>query len=137
VARILVVEDMDDLREALCDVLWASGHTVHGATDGRDALDQLLELEVDVVLLDLHMPVMDGLRFLEERARTPKIAGVPVIVLSAWADRRELVNVAAKLTKPVQISELLAAMATVVHSIAATPGVDVRVAGARSPAGVV
>lgn len=106
-ARVLVVEDMDDLREALCDVLRVSGHEVLSATDGLDALGVLGRVgSVDVVLLDLHMPVMDGPRFLEERARTP-YATIPVVVLSAWADRRVLPDVYAKLTKPVQISDLL------------------------------
>ena len=57
-------------------------------------------------VLDLHMPVMDGPRFLQERAKTTW-STIPVVVLSAWADRRDVPEAFAKLTKPVQIADLL------------------------------
>jgi DNA-binding response OmpR family regulator len=65
-ARILVVEDDRDLNNAYCIILRHAGHEVVEAFDGREALDKLKDFEPDLVLLDLLMPVMGGLEFLEQ-----------------------------------------------------------------------
>jgi len=59
---------------------------VASAGNGREALDLLDEVETpDVILLDLMMPVMNGWEFLGERRRRPRLASIPVMVLSAAA----------------------------------------------------
>lgn len=65
-ANILVVEDDHDLNNAYCIILRHSGHNVVAAFDGEDALEKLEDFEPDLVLLDLLMPVMGGLEFLQK-----------------------------------------------------------------------
>jgi DNA-binding response OmpR family regulator len=90
--RVLVVDDDDELRESLVMALEASGHEVLAASDGREALACLDDHAVDVVVLDLMMPVLDGEGFLAAyRARGGTAA---VIVVSAGLD---LPQVAARL----------------------------------------
>jgi DNA-binding response OmpR family regulator len=66
VARILVVEDDRDLNRAYCIILRHEGHEVETAFDGQEALDKLKKFEPDLILLDLLMPVMGGLEFLQQ-----------------------------------------------------------------------
>lgn len=64
-ARILVVEDDRDLNNAYCVILRNEGHQVVTAHDGRAALDKLKDFSPELILLDLLMPVMGGLEFLQ------------------------------------------------------------------------
>lgn len=65
-ANILVVEDDQDLNNAYSVILKHNGHKVVEAFDGKEALTKLDNFEPDLVLLDLLMPVMGGLEFLEQ-----------------------------------------------------------------------
>jgi CheY-like chemotaxis protein len=108
---VLVVDDDDDVREALAELLLEDGFAVRTASDGREALGVLAEHgPVDVVLLDLTMPVMDGRAFLAARAQSPDIAAIPVVVLSAVADRVQLEGVAVSLRKPVSADVVLSTL---------------------------
>jgi CheY-like chemotaxis protein len=82
---ILIVEDDEDIRDAVQDLLERRGYVVVAAGDGRQALARLRALVTlpAVILLDLTMPIMSGWEFLAEQARDPAIAGVPVVVMSA------------------------------------------------------
>lgn len=64
-ARILVVEDDHDLNNAYCIILKNEGHEVETAYDGKEALAKLKHFSPDLILLDLLMPVMGGLEFLQ------------------------------------------------------------------------
>lgn len=111
---VLVVDDADDVRESLAELLALEGFAVRAAGDGRAALDDLTANgPVDVILLDLTMPVMDGRQFLEARAALPALASIPVVVLSAIADRVALPPVAASLRKPVGADAVLSTLRTV------------------------
>jgi CheY-like chemotaxis protein len=80
---ILVVEDDTDLRETLHDVLESAGFDVRTASDGREALEIVRDLrEPALILLDLKMPVMDGLEFRRRLLETPGVSEVPVVLLS-------------------------------------------------------
>jgi signal transduction histidine kinase len=81
--RVLLVEDDDDLRMSLADVLEASGFEVQHATNGREAIECLSDDAADVIVLDLMMPVMDGWEFRAWQKRVPAQASTPVVVLSA------------------------------------------------------
>ena len=83
--RVLVVEDDDDIRSLLAELLEEEGYEVVSAADGRQGLDRAHERPPDLILLDLMMPVMNGWEFREEQKRDPAIAGVPVVVVSAAA----------------------------------------------------
>ena len=110
---ILVVDDDFALREALCAALEGEGFSVVGAGNGREALEHLRHEDPPcVVLLDLMMPVMNGWEFRAEQRQDPKLANIPVIVLSAFsrATDEELRDVKRFLRKPVSLTELLEAI---------------------------
>ncbi len=64
-ARILIVEDDRDLNVAYQAILTQAGYTVGSALNGKDALDMVNEFDPDLILLDLLMPIMGGLEFLQ------------------------------------------------------------------------
>ncbi len=79
---VLVVDDDEDLREMIALVLLANGFRVVGAADGVEAIGKLREgVMPSVILLDLRMPRMNGLEFLEALQATPACA-VPVIAVT-------------------------------------------------------
>ena len=81
--RVLVVEDEPDLVDALTVGLRREGYAVDAALDGASALDRISYTPYDAVLLDLLMPVMDGMTFLHKLRENPLHRGLPVIVLTA------------------------------------------------------
>jgi PAS domain S-box-containing protein len=82
-ARILVVDDSADARHMLEDMLAGTVSELRTAANGQDALSALRDFEPDLVLLDLLMPIMDGLTFLEVFRATPRFRTVPVVIISA------------------------------------------------------
>jgi CheY-like chemotaxis protein len=106
---VLVVEDDDDLRDAICQVLEEPGIDAIRAANGAEAL-QLLETGVspNVILLDLMMPVMNGWMFRQHQQADPRAAEIPVIVMSAAPRLEEIALDGVDLVqKPVQLDELL------------------------------
>ena len=108
---ILLVEDDPDLRDTISDVLMSAGRTVVQAVDGLDALEKLDQLEWPcLILLDLLMPRMDGIEFLERLRSHPHAPQFPVLVLSAHgqaAAKEHYDGVLGTLRKPFDVSELL------------------------------
>lgn len=85
--RVLVVEDVRELRELLVEALTDEGYAVRSAEHGKAALGILEDWLPQVILLDLAMPVMDGLTFLDEIRELPEAAAVPIVVVSAqWKE---------------------------------------------------
>src|SRR6266545_3294379 len=84
--RVLVVDDDAALREGLVAFLDRKGYEVFSATHGGEGLERLHEFHPQVVLLDLVMPIMDGLSFLTERNRHPSLAKIPVVAMTATGD---------------------------------------------------
>jgi len=102
--RVLVVEDHQDMREALVEILRLEGYQVSWAADGRQALGEAKVHRPDVILLDLMMPEMNGWQFMTEQLKDPDLAAVPVIVMSAYATD---IDAAATLPKPFPIEDML------------------------------
>ena len=85
-ARILVVDDEVDGTEALCCFLRRSGHEAVRVQSGREALAGLATINPDIVVLDLLMPEMNGIEFLEVLRNYYHGALMPVILLTGLAD---------------------------------------------------
>lgn len=93
-ARILVVDDMAVFREPIALALQQQGFNTLCASNGEEALRMLNSEGADVVLLDVAMPVMDGLRFLEILRRNPMHKDLPVVLLTAAAERDYVIRAA-------------------------------------------
>lgn len=105
---VLVVEDDHDVREAIQLVLEGEGYTVSTAMNGREAFERLSSFRPSVILLDLMMPVMSGFEFLEARRKHEELAGIPVVVVSAYDQlARSLEGVAAIVPKPIELRKML------------------------------
>lgn len=116
---LLVVEDDPDIRDELSSIFAARGFRAYSAGNGKEAL-ALAEAGVRpaVILLDLAMPEMDGMEFLERQAETPMLAGVPVVVMTAFQRARRSFpsNVKAVLEKPLALRELIQIVQDVVSA---------------------
>ena len=82
-STVLIVEDDPDMCDLERQALSYRGHVVITAGNGAEALDRLEDSHPCVILLDLMMPVMDGLTFLAERARRGLAIDIPVLCLTA------------------------------------------------------
>lgn len=80
---ILVVDDVNVDREILRGLLVREGYQVHAAEDGLKALELLLWEKVDLILLDILMPRLDGYQFLEKIKSDPNLKHIPVIMISS------------------------------------------------------
>jgi CheY-like chemotaxis protein len=109
-ASILVVEDDQDIREAIRDLLESEGYSVLLACNGKEALEVLKGINhTCLILLDLMMAVMSGWEFLEARRHDFALAPIPVIVVSAVADERvKQAGASGFIKKPVDLDLLLA-----------------------------
>ena len=91
-ATLLVVDDNDVNQNLMAGMFEKSHHRLHFASNGKEALECLEKFKVDVVLLDLRMPVMDGRTALEEIRRRPGLASLPIIALTASSPVDEETN---------------------------------------------
>jgi CheY-like chemotaxis protein len=110
---VLIVDDDNDIREVLGEVLAEAGYEVVGAKDGADALRVLRESATlpCIILLDLMMPVMNGYEFRTAQKNDAQLCAIPVILLSAGVrPDADALDVAAILPKPVKIPALLEAV---------------------------
>jgi two-component system alkaline phosphatase synthesis response regulator PhoP len=83
--RVLIVDDDRDIRELLGDLLHDEGFSVEAAWNGATALTRLEEgFHPDVIVLDIMMPVMDGLTFRAFQRSQPALADIPVVGLTAF-----------------------------------------------------
>jgi len=106
--RVLIVEDDADIRETLAEFLRDEGYDVACAQHGRDALDQLkVSALPSVILLDLSMPVMDGFEFRSEQLKDPRLASIPVVVITAGQQLRDLPADLPVIAKPPNLETLV------------------------------
>ncbi|MFP2928940.1 response regulator [Pyxidicoccus sp. 3LG] len=109
---ILVVEDDQDIREAVSELLELEGYQVHSACNGQDGLNVLATLRQPcLVLLDLMMPVLTGYEFLERLRVTGTQALVPVLIMTASHVTELPGGAVGMLRKPVEMTHLLAVIA--------------------------
>jgi two-component system chemotaxis response regulator CheY len=82
---ILIVDDSSLIRSQLRNALEAKGAQVVEATNGSEALWRARENLVDLVVADVHMPVMDGIKMVEELRKLPEYATTPIFILTSDA----------------------------------------------------
>jgi CheY-like chemotaxis protein len=106
---VLIIDDDRDIRDTIREVLEAEGYSVDTAENGAAALDKLRHVRPRLILLDLTMPVMDGVSFRERQLTDESLAAIPTIVLTArnnpGKDAGPLL-VRACLPKPIDLDEL-------------------------------
>ena len=111
-AKILVVEDDERTRELLKKTLGSTpGTSIIEAENGAEGLDRAQETRPDVILLDIMMPVMDGIDFLEVRLASDDLSRIPVVIISALGDRAHVVAAVSRgacsyVTKPFDPTKL-------------------------------
>jgi CheY-like chemotaxis protein len=108
---VLVVEDDPSVRGLLETLLNSEGYEVRTASDGVAGLGQVSTRRPALVLLDVMMPDLDGLRVLDEMAADPALADIPVIVVTGEVDvvptLRERLGADAVFAKPFSVAALL------------------------------
>lgn len=109
--RVLVVEDNGNARESLVLLLQVEGFEAEGVENGREALRVLRGgYDACLILLDLMMPIMDGWTFRMEQRDDPRLAEIPVAVLTATvnpAKEAQRLGAVAAFQKPLDIRRLL------------------------------
>ncbi len=107
---VLVVEDDEDIRAAIAEILEGEGYDVAIAANGSEAIDELQHIRRPcLILLDLMMPVMNGHEFLARMRDTPRMQRVPVLVLTAVSSEPPP-GARGLLRKPFIVEELLDAV---------------------------
>jgi DNA-binding NarL/FixJ family response regulator len=91
--KLLIVEDEDILRQAYVNVFKMEGFNVAEAANGEVALEQIEKFLPDVVILDILMPIMDGIEFLEKVNLVKKYPKTKVLVLSNLSDKETVDHV--------------------------------------------
>lgn len=85
--KILIIEDNDDVRENLCEILQLSGYEAASAPNGKIGVERALADQPDLILCDVMMPELDGFGVLQILSRHQKTADIPFIFLTAKAEK--------------------------------------------------
>jgi CRP-like cAMP-binding protein/ActR/RegA family two-component response regulator len=113
--KVLIIEDNDDIRENVIEILELAGYTVASTNNGKAGVELAFQDTPDIILCDIMMPELDGYGVLYLLSKRPETIAVPFIFLTAKAehfDRRKGMEMGADdyLTKPFDDMELLAAI---------------------------
>jgi CheY-like chemotaxis protein len=106
---ILIVEDDDSIRNTLKIALEFEGYHVEAGSNGKEGLDLLYQMERPcLIILDMMMPVMDGLGFLAALKKEPQFAGLSIIIVTAFSEKTQATSqVSQVIKKPVDLNYLL------------------------------
>lgn len=123
--NVLLVDDSNIVRKVLKKTFGMTGvevSTFHEASNGKEGLDLLRANWIDVVFLDINMPVMNGMQFMKELRADPNLATTPVIVVSTEGsqeriDELERAGIKAFLRKPVTPENLVETITQVLGEI--------------------
>ena len=86
VSRLLIVEDNPDTREMYASYFHRQGYATYTAGDGREALARASALALDVILLDLALPEVDGWELARRFRADPRTRSVSIVAVSGWAE---------------------------------------------------
>lgn len=108
---VLIADDKPTGRELIRTVLEKSGYSVIEASDGMEALQFARERNPDLIILDLHMPGLDGFGVIQELRRDAHFAATPIMALTASAmqgdrERAMAVGFTGYVTKPIRLGAL-------------------------------
>ncbi len=111
-SKILIAEDQADLREMIVLTLRLAGHDVADAPDGEAALLMALQLRPDLIILDMHMPLLTGWQVCEKLRADQSMHRTPILLISGMADREEIqagLQAGAQecMRKPFELSQLM------------------------------
>jgi len=115
--KVLIIEDNDDIRENIIEILELAGYTAYGADNGKKGVELAVKYLPDIILCDIMMPELDGYGVLYLMSKQPATANIPFIFLTAKAERADLrkgmeMGADDYLTKPFDDMELLSAIET-------------------------
>src|SRR5471030_2651590 len=113
--KVLIIEDNDDIRENVVEILELAGYQVYAAQNGKAGVDLAISSLPDIILCDIMMPELDGYGVLYMLNKSPEAAAIPFIFLTAKAERIDLrkgmeMGADDYLTKPFDDMELLNAI---------------------------
>jgi len=119
--KILIVDDEPNIVQTLQDRLEMNDFDVVTACNGQEGLEQAVKETPDVVLLDVIMPVMDGLEMLEALRKEPSCENVSVVMLTARSQTQDIARANAcgiedYIVKPFDLSELLEKIESIVEN---------------------
>jgi len=83
--RILVVEDQEDNRQILRDLLASADYEMTEAENGQEALDAVAKERPDLILMDIQLPIMDGYEATRRIKGNPAYKDIPIIVVTSYA----------------------------------------------------
>jgi CheY-like chemotaxis protein len=115
---LLIVDDDEGLRESLREILEDCGYRVHTASNGIEALEAARQQKPAVILLDLHMPVMNGWEFRKQQLGDAALSRVPTIVITAGGSNLHRLHVNTVLIKPLDLPRLIRAIERIAISSA-------------------
>ena len=123
-AKILVVDDEQDIVNTVQYRLKACDFNVITASNGKEGLEKVINEKPDLVLLDINMPIMDGHEMLERLRSRPDTRNIPVIMLTAYSDRRDIskaadLGIEQYVTKPFDFADLMDKISKALESSAA------------------
>ena len=116
-AKIIVIEDEEELRQLIVDELEDAGHEALEAGDGVDGLTTIMAEDPDIIISDIGMPRMDGFQLKQKLEELPKHSPTPFLFLSALALQQAIekgISIGADefMTKPVDFDDLLSKINT-------------------------
>ena len=122
--KILVIDDDAGVLFGLQSLLKREGYSVYAAMNGEDGLQLAVKANPDLILCDVRMPGMNGFEFLQRLRWASETAGIPLIFLTALAERTDMLKGFSDgaddyVTKPFNPSELLARIAAILKRVAA------------------
>jgi two-component system cell cycle response regulator DivK len=111
--RILVVEDQEDNRQILRDLLGNAGYELSEAENGEEALTAVASQRPDLILMDIQLPIMDGYEATRRIKADPATKSIPIIVVTSYAlsgdeGKAREAGCDAYVTKPYSPRQLLA-----------------------------
>jgi two-component system cell cycle response regulator DivK len=83
--HILIVEDQEDNRRIVRDLLIANDYQLTEAENGQDALDAVMKKRPDLILMDIQLPVMDGYEATRRIKADPSLRSIPIIAVTSYA----------------------------------------------------